>query len=642
MNFRTIFCSVLMIIPGAALAQTTWKLRYQPPPTFNLSSIGYGNGRFVAVGYSYPPGPTPIVTSADGVSWQELGTGRTNAYYAVAYGNGHFVIVGNGSLTSSDGLHWTQAASINYLNTIAFGNGQFVASGYSRTLNDYVLMTSLDGTEWTLRKTGYQYGLSTVTYGKGRFVGVTGSVGTIVTSTDGSVWDLQPFNLAGTNSLFGITYGSGQFVAVGGSSPGFDPGPFRHGTIVTSDDGLNWALRWSSETNGLGSVAYGNGQFVAGPRGGLFLTSSNGEAWDIQKAGRESWVNALTYGNGHFVGIVDGSIQEMASPSEPNATGAPFTSLYFFGFSWTDTHNCAAQWPGPKYYNGRASNGPLWPEYLSTNLGIAYVEGNNYAVCGAEPTQILDQVKRFTPPQEPALAAYFMWLGDSDDVLNGVFHEDIATSSNTVDRLYQKGAREIVIETHLDDTGKVPGYVSQFGTNSIRYSQNTAELNRQFLTAIDSYLQTKPDLRIVFVDMFSSLDQVIAQPDQFGLTKVDIAALDDMALADHGFTGPGSSYMFWDSFHATTKVHKLMADWHLAALTNAVLEKLEAVALGPSIKLRMNHLRIGREYALQSSSDLKSWSDVESFVATAGTNQWAGPRPDRQAAFFWLKWVGGP
>ena len=48
----------------------------------------------------------------------------------------------------------------------------------------------------------------------------------------------------------------------------------------------------------------------------------------------------------------------------------PFNSLYCFGHSWTDTHN--GSWPTPQYYMNRGCNGPMWPEYLSTNLGFAY------------------------------------------------------------------------------------------------------------------------------------------------------------------------------------------------------------------------------------------------------------------------------
>src|SRR5262245_8030155 len=49
-----------------------------------------------------------------------------------------------------------------------------------------------------------------------------------------------------------------------------------------------------------------------------------------------------------------------------NTTISPFNSIYCFGFSWTDTR-------------GRYCNGPMWPEYLSTNFALPYIQANNFA-----------------------------------------------------------------------------------------------------------------------------------------------------------------------------------------------------------------------------------------------------------------------
>src|SRR5207244_3483456 len=38
-------------------------------------------------------------------------------------------------------------------------------------------------------------------------------------------------------------------------------------------------------------------------------------------------------------------------------TITPFNSIYCFGFSWTDTHNC--DWPPLQYYHRHACNGPM-------------------------------------------------------------------------------------------------------------------------------------------------------------------------------------------------------------------------------------------------------------------------------------------
>src|SRR5437879_3387727 len=69
----------------------------------------------------------------------------------------------------------------------------------------------------------------------------------------------------------------------------------------------------------------------------------------------------------------------------------PFNSIYCFGASMTATHNCGTLDP-LSYWHNRYSNGPLWPEFLSSNLGLTYVEANNYAACGATSSDMLNQV----------------------------------------------------------------------------------------------------------------------------------------------------------------------------------------------------------------------------------------------------------
>lgn len=83
----------------------------------------------------------------------------------------------------------------------------------------------------------------------------------------------------------------------------------------------------------------------------------------------------------------------------------------------------------------------------------------------------------------------------------------------------------------------------------------------------------------------------------------------------------------------------LMADWNFEVLTNSFLEKLDATNLGGLPIVRMNHLQIGRDYTLQSTSDLAHWQEIQSFTAAAGTNQWAGASVAGSAAFYRLKFL---
>ena len=86
-------------------------------------------------------------------------------------------------------------------------------------------------------------------------------------------------------------------------------------------------------------------------------------------------------------------------PGSLHAQG-PFSSLTFFGDSYVDTGNLrvltsGAQPPSPPYATGRFSNGPVWVDYLATQLGrptdaapvfATQAASGNYAIAGARTT----------------------------------------------------------------------------------------------------------------------------------------------------------------------------------------------------------------------------------------------------------------
>jgi len=130
----------------------------------------------------------------------------------------------------------------------------------------------------------------------------------------------------------------------------------------------------------------------------------------------------------------------------------------------------------------------------------------------------------------------------------------------------------------------------------------------------------------------------LANPQQYGFTKTRIDALDDPSLDDKSFSGPGADYVWWDRYHGTTKLHKLISAWHLEVLTNTVFEKLEAKLTNGSAEIGISHLRIGRDYTLQTSSDLNNWNNVQTFTASAGTNHLAKVLGDANTGFYRLQW----
>ena len=139
--FRRLYGSIsLMLLIWADTASagdvlSQWSPRQFPDSTINnygLSDILFANGRFVAVGESGDFGA--IITSADGMNWTShsvTNSSITLSVNGIGYGNGRFVGVGWMGVRSLslDGTNWTQGSiggNTEY-SDVAYGGGQFVA-----------------------------------------------------------------------------------------------------------------------------------------------------------------------------------------------------------------------------------------------------------------------------------------------------------------------------------------------------------------------------------------------------------------------------------------------------------------------------------------------------------------------------------
>jgi len=195
-------------------------------------------------------------------------SGTQIALKGVTYGNGLFVAVGYSDagrvniLTSTGGVDWVQPQSgtMNWLSSIACGNGQFVAVGWAGTI-----VTSADGENWVNRRSGTQNILHGIAYGNGEFVVARKTdyfalSSTILTSVDAVNWIQNDLG----DDIEAIAYGKRQFVAVG-----------WYGAIQTSADGQNWVGRLSGTRNGFIGIAYGEGRFIAVGRGASILQSGS-------------------------------------------------------------------------------------------------------------------------------------------------------------------------------------------------------------------------------------------------------------------------------------------------------------------------------------------------------------------------------
>lgn len=150
---------------------------------YKLLGIGYGNGRFVAVGeplfvrIGAVVGNSPILTSPDGITWTDRDSGTRDVLFDVAYGNGTFLAVGRSILASSDGANWSSKESaLAMLRDVTFADGSFVAVGDAGAI-----LSSSDGNNWRNRNSATGRTLHAVGFYNGTFM-TAGDFGTILQS----------------------------------------------------------------------------------------------------------------------------------------------------------------------------------------------------------------------------------------------------------------------------------------------------------------------------------------------------------------------------------------------------------------------------------------------------------------------------
>ena len=258
-------------------------------------SVCYGNGKYVAVGYS-----GYFAYSMDGITWTEGTISSTDRWWSsVCYGNGLFVVASNASdgysysnyfAYSTDGITWTEGTiseTKRLWYSVCYGNGKFVAVAQGN-----YFAYSTDGITWTegiISDTNRDW--KSVCYGNGKFVAVNAK-GYFAYSTDGINWTEGTINdtIINWNS---ICYGNGKFVAVNDSN-----------YFAYSIDGINWTEGTiSSISRNWRSVCYGNGKFVAVAHySTYFAYSTDGITWTegtISSTNR-NW-SSICYGNNKFV-----------------------------------------------------------------------------------------------------------------------------------------------------------------------------------------------------------------------------------------------------------------------------------------------------------------------------------------------------
>jgi len=325
---------------------------------------------------------------------------------------------------------------------------------------------------------------------------------------------------------------------------------------------------------------------------------------------------------------------------------AGFSSMYVFGDSLSAVSGGGTQYPPPpgtsadNYWNGRFSNGRVWVEYLADLEGISFNTNDDYSCFGDGSSSIYLTLFRgnFYPPPDLATSLCVFWPGCSDCFACAFFHGTnswspylpgiVTNITASVGFLYSQGMRTVLIPNAVDvslvpfwttveelSAGTAEGnwilsMVAALHTNVVQY-------NAVLATAIGQLRAHYPDLTIYAPDFFTQFNFFLSHAGIYGMTTTSIDALEDQALTDKSFNGPGADYVFWDYLHPTTKVHSYMATVAQQAMSSLMISRLSLQ--DASYRLDLANLPIGRTGTVESSSNLvpqTTWTPCASIFVT--------------------------
>jgi hypothetical protein len=304
-------------------AQTVWHWSHPLPSQGSLFAVTYGSGHFVAVGDL-----GTVLTSPDAATWTSSFPQHDTNLRDVAYGNETFVMVGEPTaeerfgnlltsaiLTSTDGTTWTETAPIpgHYILRLVFTNDLFIGFGGNEWEGVPVIVTSPDGVTWTERWRGKESSSWSPGYDfPGREVAVAVGNGTIVVNAAPTTDNCAPQSfLVSTNSL-----------------------DWAEVSIVQ----LNGCIQSLHLNFGLGkflAVAVADDPFAGGRPNHKVLMSGDGFTWE---AISEDWDTsddyldgALGFGNGSFLVLSSGLTNGSSAIALTSTNGRTWTEHFVAG-----------------------------------------------------------------------------------------------------------------------------------------------------------------------------------------------------------------------------------------------------------------------------------------------------------------------
>lgn len=266
------------------------------------------------------------------------------------------------------------------------------------------------------------------------------------------------------------------------------------------------------------------------------------------------------------------------------AVAGPFSDLVIFGDSLSDIGNISQATfgtvPGPYYWNGRVSNGPVYAEPLAVGLGLPAITrstagGHDFAYGGAQTTgtgglnglfvkDIDEQVTQFLSSQTANATSLYVVFAGANDLVNGQTNVSVPVNSlnASIDSLIAAGARRFLV-FNLPLLGNTPRYHGLVSTRD-EFNTLSQQYNSDLAAMLDTVQDNHPAVTLYRFDVSTIFGQLLANPALFGLANATDPAAPGLALGatsyDTNLIAPNpNEYVFWDDLHPTTAVHSILA-----------------------------------------------------------------------------------
>ena len=298
--------------------------------------------------------------------------------------------------------------------------------------------------------------------------------------------------------------------------------------------------------------------------------------------------------------LLSAALAVAALPAVAQSTpDSPFTQTVFFGDSLTDAGFFRPLLPlSVRPVTGQFTTNPgyVWSQYLADYYGTtANPNGNgqtgtNYAAGGARvgvnSTGALGPIPSMATQTANYLAAnggradaqalYTVWGGANDlfAITSGgadpttTIGGAVTAQIGIVGTLTQAGAQYILVPT-VPDLGVTPAFRAQ---GALAQAQGTA-LTVNYNNALFSGLAAA-NLRVIPLDTFHFLQEVVANPSAFGLTNITGTACQPQITANSLTCNPTSyvspdapyTYLFADGVHPSSAGHRALADFAISVI----------------------------------------------------------------------------